>query len=713
MNDGRVLDCTAPDFIKRYFATSRLHHLSTWKAELAEYVAGQMAIQNRSSGGLTKKASAADEPFRTIMHIDMDCFFASVGMRDKPHLRDKPVAVAHSLGGVSLEYSTSEIASCNYVARAKGVKNGVYIGTAKELCPDLVIIPYNFEAYDACSRELYKALLDTADFVQAVSCDEAFIDVTFMVQRRMMDKTRASNVPELMRRFEEEETVTELYQTTAIDVATSIKTRILETTQCNASVGIAGNILLARLATKKAKPNGVYSLLGKDEGSQFLRTLSIRDLPGVGYSIAEKSAQLQLSTCADVQSSGGGLPSSLMMTRLKAELGDKTGEMLYNYCWGVDTRVLENKPRQTLGADINWGIRFTAEQQVDNFLKEFSSEVFGRLAAIHQTAKHVTVNVKKRDYEGEPEKFLGCGRCFDFSRSMVPGRAITGAAALYQCVAQLYREIGVQPLDARGIGIHLKKLQPIASAGSGAGLAFERWIAQDRKTEAGQGTRTVHVNSSAVPPAGFEQDDDEQHEAEARDILASAGGGREFEVRGVRSVASCSSLLSSQPSSPALSNTADQNLESRPQRAIADDKRTELSRDRENVNFIRATVASVGNSGTGDQNEAAANTDIRENGPQLSSASAARSTSSAPDLHGMTIGDIDLDVFLALPEDIQKELQGALGSRAVSNRPTAQSTTQKRKAPSAQGKGTGKAAKTSAGSEKRQPGLLEMWRRAT
>ena len=114
------------------------------------------------------------------MHIDMDCFFASVGIRDRPHLIHAPIAVAHSLNGVNMSYSTSEIASCNYIARSKGVKNGMFIGYAKQLEPNLHIIPYEFEKYDHVSKCLYSVLLRHSNYVQAVSCDEAFIDVTYM-----------------------------------------------------------------------------------------------------------------------------------------------------------------------------------------------------------------------------------------------------------------------------------------------------------------------------------------------------------------------------------------------------------------------------------------------------------------------------------------------------------------------------------------------------
>ncbi|KAJ1397610.1 hypothetical protein B484DRAFT_406920 [Ochromonadaceae sp. CCMP2298] len=136
--------CTHPGFLKRYFETSRLHHLSTWKADLVDCVIAKLGPRHR--------ASLPQEPLRTLLHVDMDCFFASVGVRDRPRLRDRPVAVAHSQGGLKLDFSTSEIASCNYPARARGVKNGMFLGAAKGLCADLEVIPYEFDKYDKCSR---------------------------------------------------------------------------------------------------------------------------------------------------------------------------------------------------------------------------------------------------------------------------------------------------------------------------------------------------------------------------------------------------------------------------------------------------------------------------------------------------------------------------------------------------------------------------------
>lgn len=436
------LTSISPGFIQKYFESSRLHHLSTWKADLCDYVNDKMSCGSLNYEVIDNVSHFGDN-FRTILHIDMDCFFASVSMRDKPHLKEFPVAVAHSTRGASMDYSSSEIASCNYLARSKGVRNGTFIGSAKKLCPDLVIVPYEFDKYDEVSKQLYTVLIRHADFVQAVSCDEALIDVTIRMQRAMREMGSSS---------------LDDHRRLCLDLAEQIRSEMLLASGCVASVGIASNILLARLATKKAKPDGAYFISqqvrsGGEEGcAALLETLPIRDLPGIGWSLESRCNELGLSTCGDL--------ARTPLVALQREFGPKMGAMLHNYSMGQDERVLENKTRQSVSCEINWGIRFTTQTQIDSFLLELSGEVVTRLhrAGMHSAA-HVSVTAKKKLYEGEPDKFLGCGHCDDLSRSLVPGRAVDTTEALYQHVAALYREIGVMPTDVRGIGIHLKKLK--------------------------------------------------------------------------------------------------------------------------------------------------------------------------------------------------------------------------------------------------------------
>jgi hypothetical protein len=241
-----------------------------------------------------------------------------------------------------------------------------------------------------------------------------------------------------------------MQEVVARQLADELRRLIRNATGCNASIGIASNLLLARIATSRAKPDGVHHVTMHNQ-FLLLQDLAVSDLPGIGASIAEKCAHIGIKTCGDLR--------NISLNVLKREVGERTGETLASYVRGEDERVLENKPRQSLGADINWGIRFTNVEQVDTFLLNFSEEVYNRLANAGYTASHLTVNAKKKLYEGEPMKYLGCGHCEDMSRSMQLPQAITSSKMLYKYVSSLYKQLNLVPTDVRGVGIHLKKLQ--------------------------------------------------------------------------------------------------------------------------------------------------------------------------------------------------------------------------------------------------------------
>eukprot|EP01035_Chromulina_nebulosa_P021945 gene21945-28413_t len=452
-----ALTSTCPGFINSYFAKSRLHHISTWKSDLSEYVCQYYLREANCNRG---KMSSPDDAFRTIMHVDLDCFFASVALLDRPHLKGKPIAVAHSCGpgnhsdGSKFQSnSSSEIASCNYEARAKGVRNGMFLGTAKSLSPDLVVVPYEFEKYDNCSKSLYRILMENADYVQAVSCDEAYVDITYRMQHELSHEMLSEEQKQL--KIEE----------ISRKIAESIRGEIFSASGgCTASVGISSNILLARLATKRAKPNGVFFISHAAAG-EHMRNLPIADLPGVGHAIVKRCADVNLFTCGDImQSISLSAPMNnnptfkTVNSNDKYCLGEKTWAMLCGYAAGKDDRVLENKGRQTVGAEINWGMRFQTESQIESFMREFSDEVYTRLKKAGLSSSHITVTAKKKLYEGEPGKFLGCGHCEDFSKSIALANTIDNSADLFQNAYSLFRRIGLKPIDVRGIGIHLRKL---------------------------------------------------------------------------------------------------------------------------------------------------------------------------------------------------------------------------------------------------------------
>ncbi|KAI9314973.1 hypothetical protein BX666DRAFT_1862094, partial [Dichotomocladium elegans] len=412
-----------PGFLEKYYEQSRLHHLSTWRAELKE-----MVRKMEQKYGLSEKKHVNGPRIvmygnnrktgKTEGHIDFDCFFATVSLLDRPHFRDKPVAVAHSKGKTA--GSSSDIASCNYIARSYGVCNGMHIGTAKKQCPELQVIPYEFEKYKVISEIFYDILFGYATKLQAVSVDEALIEVD------------GGTSPELL--------------------AKEIRDVIREKTRCEASVGIGPNILLARLATKRAKPAGQFYCT-HGQATEFLKDLDVSDLPGVGYKMSRKlKDDLDVSTVDEL--------AKISLDQLQKQLGPKTGRMLYNFARGIDDRELQlEHPRRSVSADVNWGVRFENQQQAEKFVRELAEQVSIRLKSISKRGKTITIKILKRQPgAGEATKRLGCGECDNFSKSVTLAYYTDDPVEIGRQAYQMLLSFGFDPTDIRGVGIQVQKL---------------------------------------------------------------------------------------------------------------------------------------------------------------------------------------------------------------------------------------------------------------
>jgi len=194
------------------------------------------------------------------------------------------------------------------------------MGKALELCKDMICLPYDFPAYEKASRDFYNILLSfNADVTQAVSVDEALLDVS------------------------------SIYTET---LAETIRDQVKEKTQCDVSIGLGENILLARLALRRAKPAGQYHLRS-DEIQEFMRNLSVGDLPGVGRRLSGKLQQIM-----NVQTVGELLTKS--QGELKEKFGPKIGENLYNFARGIDhSEVGEIVQRKSVSVEVNVFILLT------------------------------------------------------------------------------------------------------------------------------------------------------------------------------------------------------------------------------------------------------------------------------------------------------------------------------------------------------------------
>ena len=420
-----------PNFLEQYYRESRLHHLSTWKAELKSQMQA-LALEKSSQAPLNLPRGAR----RYVLHVDFDSFFAAVSLKKHPQWAAGPVAVAHTSGG------GSEIASCNYPAREFGIRNGMWMKQAQQLCPELKVLPYDFPAYEEASRAFYDAILSVGGTVQSVSIDEALVDVSAICAN--LDGEDKS-----MRREQSE----------ADDIAQRIRNEVKERTGCNVSVGIGGNILLAKLALRKAKPAGQHQIR-PGEVSDFIGMLPVRDLPGVAGSISSKLEELGVQLVRDIR--------RLSRERLAQALGPKTGERLWEYSKGVDrTQVGEQVVRKSVSAEVNWGVRFENQEQAHEFIENLCGELGKRLVKEHVKGKHFTMKIMRRSADApyDPPKYLGHGKCDVYNKSAVFGVATNSPDMLAREALSILKGFGFSPGELRGIGMQMTKLEPMKSGG--------------------------------------------------------------------------------------------------------------------------------------------------------------------------------------------------------------------------------------------------------
>lgn len=457
---SKTLTAADPSFLSEFYNNSRLHLIATLGAEYKQLVnqlreKSQGSFPGRDKLKPLRDSSVITDVENVIMHIDMDCFFVSVGLRSKPHLRGQPVVVTHAQNtqktinrpetSVDAEMklmekyypdqnwerldphaSMSEIACCSYEARRCGVRNGMFLGAALKLCPDIKAIPYDFEGYREVSTVLYKTLADYTLDIEAVSCDEMYVDVS------------------------------PILKSTGISVdqwADHIRREIMDSTGCPCSTGFGANRLQARLATKKAKPAGKFYLRPEDV-DEFMGNVTLADLPGVGPTTVSKLKKMGLVKCSDLY--------SVTLTQLQSELGSKIGETVMDFAKGIDRKPLNfQHERKSISADVNYGIRFKDNVEALSFLQRLSEEVFNRLQDVKMRARCLNLRllVRAPDAPQEPSKFLGCGVCNTINRSTTTGGLIGDSATVYREAKNLFEKINVPPHELRGVGIQLSRLE--------------------------------------------------------------------------------------------------------------------------------------------------------------------------------------------------------------------------------------------------------------
>jgi len=245
---------------------------------------------------------------RKIIHVDMDCFFAAVEMRDDPSLRDIPLAIGGSADRRGV------ISTANYPARRYGVHSAMSTAMAFKLCPHLKLLPGRMAAYKEASLHIREIFARYTSLIEPLSLDEAYLDVT--------DCTQCNGSATL--------------------IAQEIRLAIAEELNLTASAGIAPIKFLAKIASELNKPNGQY-VITPAQVPAFLRQLPLSKIPGVGKVTAKRLEEVGLITCADVQQ----YDLALLLKRF-----GKFGRVLWERCQGIDLReVSPERLRKSVGVE--------------------------------------------------------------------------------------------------------------------------------------------------------------------------------------------------------------------------------------------------------------------------------------------------------------------------------------------------------------------------
>lgn len=290
---------------------------------------------------------------RKILHIDMDAFFASVEQRDNPSLKGKPVAVGGVKRGV--------VAAASYEARQFGIHSAMPSITAKRKCPELIFVRPRFAVYKAVSLQIHQIFAQYTHQIQALSLDEAYLDITENIAQMPSAKTTAE----------------------------SIRQAIFTQTQLTASAGVSFNKFLAKIASDINKPNGIF-VITPQKAPQFIDNLPIGKFYGIGKATEKKMKAKGIFCGADLK----------QYNRFElVKLFGKTGNHYYNMVNLLDHRpVKHHTKRKSIGKET------TFESDIDSFgllnmkLNHLAQKVCLLLRTKNEKAKTITIKIKYKDF---------------------------------------------------------------------------------------------------------------------------------------------------------------------------------------------------------------------------------------------------------------------------------------------------------------------------
>ena len=337
----------------------------------------------------------------TILHVDMDAFYASVAELDNPQYKGKALVVGAGVRGVVL--------SANYEARKFGIRAAMPVGRAKRMAPHAIFIAPEHHRYAEISERIMTIFNSFTPLVEPISLDEAFLDVTG--SQKLFGDGR--------------------------EIAAKIRAQVEKDEGITCSVGIAQSKFIAKLASQHCKPNGMLEIKS-DRILEFLHPLPVRALWGVGPKTAESLDRLGLHTVADI--------ANTSRSTLIRALGDATGESLYELAWGRDYRdVVPDEPEKSIGNEETFSRDIDSPEEILAEFLRMTEKATARLRERGLFAKTITMKIKFADFT-------------TLSRAKTLPIGIDSTQETYEIVKKLYLALRNEGARIRLVGVSLSNL---------------------------------------------------------------------------------------------------------------------------------------------------------------------------------------------------------------------------------------------------------------
>ncbi|MGQ0841089.1 DNA polymerase IV [Actinokineospora sp.] len=378
-----------------------------------------------------------------MLHVDMDAFYASVEIRQRPELADRPVVV----GGVG---TRGVVSSANYIAREFGVRSAMPTGQARRLCPHAVFLPPTFALYQEVSTGVLAIFRDITPLVEPLSLDEAFLDVSGALRR---------------------------LRSTPAAVGAQIRARVRAEHGIVCSVGVGPTKFVAKLASGLAKPDGML-VVPRDQITAFLHPLPVSALWGVGKRTAERLANVGLDTVADVAASP--------LPRLRRVLGVAMAEHLHALASGHDDRsVVPESAEKSIGAEETFEVDHFDRDLLKRELLRLSERTAATLRSRGLRGRTVSIKVRYADFT-------------TISRSRTLPVATDVTQEIYRTACQLLDD-QTPPGAIRLIGVRLEQLGASGSEQLALDAPEQGWREADQAADRARSK----FGSAAVRPAAL------------------------------------------------------------------------------------------------------------------------------------------------------------------------------------------------------------------